>query len=238
MLVGVVCLSAAVLVRCVIIKLHSDQGMQFPRCLVRRWLKTHVADLRRGDYIYHNHRLHTVDTVSSIQKGRGCRSFLLQVKEMVPAGPDAPVATSVSLKPSSREEFEVVAVKEQAMVFMYFGAGGEAVCMDGDGLEEVVVARELMTAGLKLLLEAGERVRVRYALSLFTRRFIDGEDAMQVVAIVPQNAVKCTVKEILAQGSSVVAVTVGGARIACSSIVAVGDRINVDPATGQYLSRV
>jgi hypothetical protein len=51
------------------------------------------------------------------------------------------------------------------------------------------------------------------------------------------NTIQCTVKEVVKQGSTLVALTVSGGRVVCPTIVAPGDRISVDAVSGQYLSR-
>lgn len=191
----------------------------------RRFVKTMVSDLKRGDYIIHNDKVVTIDQVTSVQKGRGCRSFLITTKELPICGPNAPLPAVSSIKPSSKDSFDVVQVRDKTCTFLY--RQGQELAMMGPDMEEEWIPCNLFTDSLLELMEAGEKVRLKRQ-----------EGSSKVVAALMSNVVRCTVKQVIPQGSSTVAVTVSGGRVVCPPILKPGDQINVDTTNGNYLSRI
>lgn len=197
----------------------------FLLCHFRRHVKTMVSDLKRGDYILHNDKVVTIDQVTSVQKGRGARSFLITTKEFPICGPNAPLPAVSTIKPSSKDNFDVVNVKDTTCTFLY--RQGQQLAVMGQDMEEDWIPSSMFTDALLGLIEAGERVRVKRQ-----------EGTNKVVAVLMGNVVKCTVKEVIPQGSNTVAVTVSGGRVTCPPILKPGDQINVDSTNGNYLSRL
>ena len=197
--------------------------------VIKRLVKTMVNDLKRGDYFVHNDKLLSVDTVASVQKGRGCRSFMITARELPICGPNAPIPAVTTIKPSSKDHFDVLIVKDAPGTYLYKQKGQVAVM--GADMDEAFVPASLFTDALLSLMESGEKVKVKRVETA------DGEQE-RVMAVVTGNVIRCTVKQVLPQGSSVVAVTQSGGRVICPTIVRQGDQINVDANSGAYLGRV
>lgn len=197
--------------------------------VIKRLVKTMVSDLKRGDHFIHNDKLLSVDTVTSVQKGRGCRSFLITARELPICGPNAPIPAVTTIKPSTKDHFDVLTVKDSPGTFLY-RQGGQVVVMGAD-MDEVYLPATLFTDALLSLIESGEKVKVKRVESA-------GGEQERVIAAVTGNVIRCTVKQVAPQGSSVVAVTQSGGRVICPTIVREGDQINVDANSGAYLGRV
>lgn len=196
-----------------------------------RSIKTAIADLKKGDHIRHNQKVVVIDAVSSVQKGRGSRTFNVTARELVPPGPDAGPAAVVSVRP--QPHFDVLELVDKHLIYTY-ASGDDIVLLDEKTLEETCVSRSLLSPQAMRLLESGERLRLR--VTDVTR-----EDSMQAqsehVSLHLPNTLKCTIQDVVPIGSAVIAVTLGGAKVSCPPIVSPGDRIAVDPSTGNYLSR-
>lgn len=62
---------------CSLLKPHParHQLASLLQAAARRWIKTDVSDLRKGDYIDYNGRVMVVQLLTSIHTGRGARAF-------------------------------------------------------------------------------------------------------------------------------------------------------------------
>ena len=190
----------------------------FLKTFIRR-LKVTATELKRGDWIRYNNKPHSVLASSSMQSGRNCRIYSLQLK---PIDADS----VLSLRPSANETFERTAVVDVAYKFMYED-GDSLVLANAKTYDEVCLPRSKFPKIAFEVLEAGQVFKVRF-----------DEANVPVCVEQPRNA-ECTVARMdLMEDKKGIATVQGGMHVTCPGFIKVGDKIVVDLENRSYVTRV
>ena len=198
-------------------------GRQLPKSirihLLRSYVKTPVSDLRSGDCISYNGKPYVITSITSNQLGRGSRSFLFALK-------DPTTNSQTSLKPSPKDSFEKLIMRDRPFQFLYKD-DSDLHLIDPKSLEQVSLPLSLKSSdAITWLLESGAEVKVRYC-----------EDAP--VSIIPPKSVKCTVNSIgfvhdSGDSRKFTIITEAGGRVVVPLRVEPGDQILVNTDDFSY----
>lgn len=154
--------------------------------------------------------------------GRGSRSFLFAVKDPL-------TNTQTSLKPSPKDSFEKMLMRDKSFQFLYRD-DSEIFLIDPKTFEQIGMPLSLKSSdAITLLLESGTEVKVRYC-----------EDTP--VSIIPPKSVKCTVKSVSfvhdsGDSRKFTITTEAGGRIIVPLKVEPGDQIIVNTDDFSYHGR-
>lgn len=187
--------------------------------LFNRSLRVVIGELKKGEWIKYNNKLHHIVVASSVQSGRNCRIYSLQLK---PIDSDS----IFTIRPNSTETFELSTVHDSHYRFQYEDEGNLYLVKDGT-FEEISVPRRLANNSLFDTLEPGQALKIRFEQN-GAPAFVEGP-----------RVTECTVAKVdLLEEKKGIATLQSGIQVAVPGFIKVGDRVAVDTTNRSYVTRI